>query len=86
MSIKEIISKMTLEDKISLCTGEDFWHTKKMEKYGIPSIMMCDGPHGLRCQKGVADIMGISKKTVENHLNLVLKELRKITTAITISV
>ena len=60
MNIKEIISKMTLEDKISLCTGEDFWHTKKMEKYGIPSIMMCDGPHGLRCQKGVADIMGIN--------------------------
>ncbi len=60
MNIKEIISKMTLEDKISLCTGEDFWHTKKMEKYGIPSIMMCDGPHGLRCQKGAADIMGIN--------------------------
>ena len=60
MNIKEIISKMTLEDKISLCTGEDFWHTKAMEKYGIPSIMMCDGPHGLRCQKGVADIMGIN--------------------------
>lgn len=29
MNIKEIISKMTLEDKISLCTGEDFWHTKR---------------------------------------------------------
>ena len=60
MNIKEVISKMTLEDKISLCTGADFWHTKTMEKYGIPSIMMCDGPHGLRCQKGVADIMGIN--------------------------
>lgn len=60
MDIKKIISEMTLEDKISLCTGEDFWHTKAMEKYGIPSIMMCDGPHGLRCQKGVADIMGIN--------------------------
>ena len=32
----------------------------------------------------IADIMGITKKTVENHLNLVLKELRKITTAIAI--
>lgn len=30
MNIKEIISKMTLEDKISLCTGEDFWHTKML--------------------------------------------------------
>jgi DNA-binding CsgD family transcriptional regulator len=32
----------------------------------------------------IADIMGITKKTVENHLNLVLKELRKMTTAIAI--
>ena len=60
MDIKSIISKMSLEDKISLCTGGDFWHTKEMEQYGIPSIMMCDGPHGLRCQKGVADMMGIN--------------------------
>ncbi len=60
MDIKRIISKMSLEDKISLCTGGDFWHTKEMKQYGIPSIMMCDGPHGLRCQKGVADMMGIN--------------------------
>ena len=60
MGIKEIISKMTLKDKISLCTGGDFWHTKEMKQYGIPSIMMCDGPHGLRCQKGDADMIGIN--------------------------
>ncbi|MBN2853056.1 MAG: glycoside hydrolase family 3 C-terminal domain-containing protein [Clostridia bacterium] len=39
---------MTLEDKIMLCEGADFWHTRAFEKYGIPSIMMTDGPHGLR--------------------------------------
>ena len=61
MNIKEIIEKMTLEDKISLCTGADFWHTKAFEKYGIPSIMMCDGPHGLRCQAGDADMIGINQ-------------------------
>ena len=32
----------------------------------------------------IAQIMGISKKTVENHMNLVLKELRKITKVIAI--
>lgn len=32
----------------------------------------------------IAEIMGISKKTVENHMNLVLRELRKITHAIAI--
>ena len=61
MNVKEIISKMTLEDKVSLCTGEDFWHTKAMEKYGIPSIMMCDGPHGVRCQNDATDMIGINK-------------------------
>ena len=61
MNIKEIISKMTLEDKISLCTGADFWRTKAMEQYGISSIKVSDGPHGLRCQMGEADMIGINK-------------------------
>lgn len=48
--IKEIISKMTLEEKASLCSGLDMWHTKAVERLQIPSIMMTDGPHGLRKQ------------------------------------
>ena len=47
-NIKELVSKMTLEEKASLCSGLDFWHTKSIERLGIPSIMMTDGPHGLR--------------------------------------
>ena len=50
MDIEKILQKMTLEDKIALCSGENFWETKKYEKYGIPSLFMCDGPHGLRKQ------------------------------------
>ena len=61
MNIPEIISKMTLEDKISLCTGADFWHSKAMEQYGIPAFTMSDGPHGLRCQSGEADMIGINE-------------------------
>lgn len=60
MNIKEIIKNMTLEDKISFCTGADFWHTKAMEQYGIPAIAVSDGPHGLRCQVGEADMVGIN--------------------------
>lgn len=59
--IKKILAKMALEDKISLCNGADFWHSKAMKKYGIPSFMMSDGPHGLRVQKGEADMLGVNK-------------------------
>ena len=61
MNIQQIISKMTLEERISLCTGGDFWHTKEMPQYGIPAIMMSDGPHGLRCQAEEADMIGINE-------------------------
>ncbi len=47
---EDIIRKMSLEDKIAICSGADAWHTKKYDKYGIPAIMMTDGPHGLRKQ------------------------------------
>ena len=59
--IKEILSKMTLEDKISLCNGADFWHSKAMEQYGIPAFAMCDGPHGVRVQKADADMFGLNE-------------------------
>ena len=61
MDSKEILLKMTLEDKISLCTGADFWRSKKMEQYGIPAFTMSDGPHGLRYQSGEADMIGVNK-------------------------
>jgi len=51
VDIKKIIKQMTLEEKAGLCSGLDFWHTKPVERLGIPSIMMTDGPHGLRKQR-----------------------------------
>ncbi len=56
--IKKIISEMTLEEKASLCSGLDFWNTKGIERLGIPSIMVTDGPHGLRKQAEGADHLG----------------------------
>ncbi|MDE7299617.1 MAG: beta-glucosidase, partial [Lachnospiraceae bacterium] len=52
---------MTLEDKISLCTGKDFWHSREMEQYGILSFVMSDGPHGVRFQSGEADMIGVNQ-------------------------
>ena len=60
MNVKEIVSKMTLEEKAGLCSGSDFWHTKAVERLEIPEVMVSDGPHGLRKQNQNADNLGIN--------------------------
>ena len=59
--IKELIGKMTLEEKASMCSGADFWHTEKIERLGIPASMVSDGPHGLRKQNDKADHLGVNE-------------------------
>ena len=60
MDIKTLVSQMTLEEKAGLCSGDDFWHTKAVERLGIPRTMVSDGPHGLRKQSEAADHLGIN--------------------------
>ena len=60
MDIKALISQMTLEEKAGLCSGADFWHTKAVERLGIPAVMVSDGPHGLRKQNQEVDHLGIN--------------------------
>ena len=43
-----------------MCSGLDFWHTKAVERLGIPSVMVSDGPHGLRKQDTEGDHLGIN--------------------------
>ena len=63
MNIEQIISRMTLEDKIALCEGASFWETRVFETYGIPAMFVCDGPNGLRKQDlhGGTDMLGVNK-------------------------
>ena len=60
MDIRKTIAAMTLEEKASLLSGLDFWHTKPVERLGVKSVMVCDGPHGLRKQDDKADHLGIN--------------------------
>lgn len=60
MHAQDLLKEMTLEEKAAFCSGRDFWHTKAIERLGIPSVMMCDGPHGLRKQEGEGDHLGIN--------------------------
>ena len=60
MDIKALVAQMTLEEKAGLCSGLDFWHTKPVERLGVPSVMVSDGPHGLRKQDQKADHLGVN--------------------------
>ena len=59
--IQNLISQMTLEEKAGMCSGSDFWHLKGIERLGIPSVMVTDGPHGLRKQAEEGDHLGINE-------------------------
>lgn len=50
---------LSLAEKASLTTGASFWRTANLAGHGIPSIMMADGPHGLRKQDTGGDHLGI---------------------------
>jgi len=55
MTSRELILQMTQEEKASLCSGQSFWHTKAVKRLDLPSILMVDGPHGLRKHPRVFD-------------------------------
>lgn len=58
--ISALVKEMTLEEKAGMCSGLDFWHLKGVERLGIPSVMVSDGPHGLRKQDDKGDHLGIN--------------------------
>ena len=56
----ELLKELTLEEKAGLLSGKDFWCLKGIDRLGLKSIMITDGPHGLRKQEGNSDHLGLS--------------------------
>ena len=61
MDVQEIVSRMSLDEKLRLIAGKDYWHMEGVESAGLPPVMLTDGPHGLRKQAEAADHLGINK-------------------------
>lgn len=53
----DVVAGLTLEQKAALASGATVWRTEAVP--GVPSILVTDGPHGLRLQQGAADHLGL---------------------------
>ena len=48
--VDDVLAQLSLEEKAGLLSGRDFWHTQGVDRLGVRSVMVSDGPHGLRAQ------------------------------------
>lgn len=51
INVEEVLKKLTSSEKVDLLSGVDFWHTKALPQYGVPSLRTSDGPNGVRGTK-----------------------------------
>ena len=47
-----LVAKMTVDEQALLLSGDGWWRTHGIERLGLPSIAVSDGPHGLRKLEG----------------------------------
>jgi beta-glucosidase len=46
--IESLLKELTLDEKVSLVSGVDMWHTPAVSRLGIPGLKVTDGPSGAR--------------------------------------
>ena len=46
--VEELLGRLSLEEKVSLLAGRDLWCTPPIDRLGIPSLKLTDGPNGAR--------------------------------------
>src|SRR2546422_6146851 len=51
--VENLVGQMTLQEKVSLLAGTNMWYTVPVERLGIPSLKMTDGPNGARGAGGL---------------------------------
>jgi beta-glucosidase len=54
--IKKIRRNMSLEEMVSLCSGKTSWETVSYPRYGVESVFMADGPHGMRVEENTGKL------------------------------
>lgn len=59
---KKLVSQMTLDEKVHLCTGNSYWTTYPIERLNVSECVLSDGPHGIR------------KVTGKDHLGQTISE------------
>lgn len=60
MKHADLISKMTVEEKAAILSGDSEWTSREIKRLGIPAIFCADGPHGIRKQAGTGDHLGLN--------------------------
>jgi beta-glucosidase len=75
--VKDLLSRLTLEEKFKLCSGRLMWHTKPIKRLGVKSFTMYDGPHGVRPdttgeKKSTYNGRTFEYQTEDPHLNKIL--------------
>ena len=60
MKHTDIITKLNLEQKCALLSGDTVFTTRGCKNAGVPSITLSDGPNGVRKQAGAADHLGLN--------------------------
>jgi len=48
MDYDKLLKELTVDEKASLLVGKNAWKTMNISRLDIPSVIMADGPHGLR--------------------------------------
>ncbi|WP_432246169.1 hypothetical protein ACRB8A_19290 (plasmid) [Arthrobacter sp. G.S.26] len=62
-----MVPDLTREQKASMLSGAEFWSTKSLDDAGIPSVVLSDGPQGVRRQTGDADHVAGAPHALDNY-------------------